>query len=109
MYGRSLSEGGGETGFGSTLDGPLFKQVVYDGGYSPNICSTTSRCLGHRLIAMDWCPIDSVVEEVERSSAFAGGCRVLALLPSLLLLESVSSGRVICAAPGYMKRVGARA
>jgi hypothetical protein len=41
---------------------------------------------GALVIAMDWCPIDSVVEEVERSSAFAGGCRVLALaLPPLLL------------------------
>jgi hypothetical protein len=69
------------------------------------------RLHGALAIAMDWCPIDPVVKEVERSSAFAGGgCRVLALaLPPLLLLESVSSGRVICAPPGYMKRVGARA
>jgi hypothetical protein len=45
------------------------------------------RLHGALAIAMDWCPIDPVVEEVERSSAFAGGgCRVLALaLPPLLL------------------------
>jgi hypothetical protein len=58
---------------------------------------------------MDWCPIDSVVLEwsgVARSQVVAV---FWPSFPLYFFLESVSSGRVICAPPGYMKRVGARA
>jgi hypothetical protein len=45
MYGRSLSEGGGETGLESTYGWTTAAQA--GGGHGPNTCSTTSLvCLG---------------------------------------------------------------